>query len=234
MYQEVVSAPISIPLPPRQQYRPCRESITTGLKHPRNLGDAQSLARFSANSLIIPSVTATITPSPICAALPVTLICEWSATSVASPDPRQLHRDLGVGVALSPRLLRAGVHHGPMLGVVLLDDLGGPGVVHRHRAELDLDLGVRRPGRPSSRSPSLRERMARPARGRPSCSRPRRCGFWTVNELSNSIGISSPPRISVWPCRSCQARTSWDRRMPAFAIKTERARAPPPRRVTTW
>src|SRR5262249_37430041 len=38
--------------------------------------DTQSFARFSENSLIIPSVTAAITPSPICAALPVTLMVE--------------------------------------------------------------------------------------------------------------------------------------------------------------
>jgi len=38
-------------------------------------------------------------------------------------------------------LLRTSVHHGSMLGVVLLDDLCRSRVVHRHRPELDLDLG---------------------------------------------------------------------------------------------
>ena len=74
MYHEVVSAPISNLIPLQYASRPT--FLTVQPANPSSGIDDQSFARFSENSLIIPSVTAAITPSPICAALPVTLIVE--------------------------------------------------------------------------------------------------------------------------------------------------------------
>src|SRR4249919_658120 len=88
MYHEVVSAAISNPLPLRS-VKAASNQNPTGILHLTPSGltgvEPQSSARFPENSLIMPSVTAEITPSPICAALPVTLMTECSDTSVPSP-----------------------------------------------------------------------------------------------------------------------------------------------------
>ena len=73
MYQEVASADqhsvASTPAVP-----PCREIIEPALGVQ---GPGRSKLRQVLRELLDhPSVTAAITPSPICAALPVTLICE--------------------------------------------------------------------------------------------------------------------------------------------------------------
>src|SRR5262249_28269179 len=141
MYQEVVSAPISIPLPHRLPYQPCLDSISPPPLSVQGLRGSE-LRQVVGELLDHPLRHRDDHALPHLGGLAgdVDLGVDRDLRLLAAPG--QLHRDLGRGVALSAGLLRARIHDGAMLRVVLLDDLGGPGVVHRHRPELDLDLRV--------------------------------------------------------------------------------------------